>query len=185
MQIKTLIEDQTFILKELPVTPRIHNQISTSAAVCAPTSLEAFTPRQQGGIKLPLCIWAGKQHILQLQGALSFTGNIFKFLLGHLRQGKYSGHRAGGTEKQQLHIELHIWRPALQIRPMKIYCSAPNTQHYPVAPSKKLCYTKPECADFVIGLVEPTVTALLFSMYNTIFPKGGNKEAKKICSAAS
>ena len=56
MQIKTLIKDQTFILKELSVTPRIHNQISTSAAVCALTPLQAFTPRQQGGIKLLLCI---------------------------------------------------------------------------------------------------------------------------------
>lgn len=60
MQIKPLIKDQTFILKELSVMPRIHNQISTSAAVCTPTPLQAFTPRQQGSIKLLLCIRAGQ-----------------------------------------------------------------------------------------------------------------------------
>lgn len=136
MQIKTLIKDQTFVLKELSVTPRV--QISTSAPVCALTPLQAFTPGQQGGIKLLLCTRAGKRHVLQLQGALSFTENIFKFLLGHLRQGKYSGCWVGGTTKPRLQIGLRSWRPALQGSESLLPCS--NTQRYPVAPSKTLLH---------------------------------------------
>lgn len=87
MQIITLIKDQTFFLKELSM-PKIHNHISASAAVCAATPLQAFTLREQGGIKLHLS-W--QRLILQLQGALSFTENTFQLLLCHLGQGKYSG----------------------------------------------------------------------------------------------
>jgi len=85
--------------------------------------------------------------------------------------------------KECLQKELCTWSPALQIRPTKTCCRAPPHSITP-QPQEKPRYTKLECVSFMTGLVEPTGTALLFSVYNTIFPKEGKKEAKKLCSAA-
>lgn len=150
MQIKTLITDQTFILKKLSATPRIHNQISTSAVACALTPPAGIYSRTAGWHRAAASYlgWQGAHP--PAPGALSFTQRISKFLLGHLREGKYLGHYAGGTMKQCLRIGC----PALQIGPMKIYRSAPP-HSITLWSQAKLCCTKPKCANFMIDLADP------------------------------
>lgn len=143
MQIKTLIKDQTFILRELPVTTGIYTQISASTAVSAPAPPPSFYSKTQCDIKPLLCIIAGKWHILQLQGAPAFLENVLKFLLGHLRQGKYWGYWARGTAERCLQIELPSWFPAPQT---SLQSSSP--WHYPAAPSKTLLHKTPMCQLF-------------------------------------
>lgn len=90
----TVIKEQTFFLKKLPVRSGVHNEISSSAVVCALIPPWAPAPRQQGDVKQLPGTQAGTQHIPQLQGALPCTENVSEFLLGHLRQGKYVGCQA-------------------------------------------------------------------------------------------
>lgn len=162
MQIKTLIKDQGFVLKAPAAMPRIHTQICTSAAVCVPTPLSFSYPREQGGIKLQLCSWAGEWHILQLQGTLSSTENLSKLLLGHLRQGKRSGGSAGGTtKKQHLQREFCMW----------VLCSRSGLGKSPDLLQHTASLWSPSLNLATQNLNVP------FSGYNTLFLKEGDKEA--------
>lgn len=140
---KALIKDETFVLKDLSLLEPITN--IQQVLQCVSTPLGASTPRQQSGIKLLLCIWSGKRHILQLQGILFLIENMSIFWLGHLRQGKYSGSWPGRTMKQCLQTEPCNWHPALQMRLTNMYRS-PAKHSITLWPQAKLCYTKPECA---------------------------------------
>lgn len=121
MQIKTLFKDQRFVLKAPAVMPRIHNQICTSAAVCAPTPLSLL---HQSRVALSCCFAP------QLASGTSSTENLSKLLLGHLRQGK----RSGGSASQRIMFSEHLQREFC----MQVSCSRSACGNLPWSPSLNL-----------------------------------------------